>query len=112
MKYFYTFLLLSVLFISCRRNGTVNAEWFEIEIKSPQNIDCNQPEIVFITNRDAAYLLLGNDRGTYIALGLPKVNYPAGTRLQVKIRKPLASEEVVCLTLGPGWAQVMITELK
>jgi hypothetical protein len=106
---FWTVLLLS---LSCSRRATDvdNSGWFQIEIKNQRNIDCGLPEIIFLTNQMEAYAIIGNDLGTYIAQGLPKVNYSIGTKLWVKIRKPQGDELIACTTLGPGWAHVFISE--
>lgn len=90
----------------------MNVDWFQIEIKNQRNIDCSFPEIMFITHQQEAYRIIGNNLGTYVALGLPKVNYPVGTTLFVKMRKPGSNEMVACTTLGTGWSQVYITGIK
>jgi hypothetical protein len=109
-------LLLALIAISvaCRKNAGVstNELFFQVEIKATRNMDCALPEIVFLTNQDKAYDIIGDRKGRYIAYGLPKVNYQAGDKLWVKIRRPVNDEFVLCTTYGPGWAEVTITDVK
>jgi hypothetical protein len=108
-------ILCISIFFSCTRNNTdINGsdQWFKIEIKASRNLDCGLPEINFLDHQNEAYGIIGDNRGTYIAYGLPKVNYQPGDELWVKIRKPAANELGVCTMLGPTWNWVTITETK
>ena len=87
-------------------------KWFLIEVKASANLDCGIPEIVFIDRKEEAYQIIGDNRGVYVASGLPKVLYPAGTRMYVTIQKPDAAQVVICTTMGPSWNQVQINSVK
>jgi hypothetical protein len=108
--------LLVIVINACNKpqQQTTNgpSDWFEIEIKETINTDCQLPSIGFETRRQEAYTILGDSRGTYIALGLPKVLYSVGTKLKVRFRKPTASEDIACTAFGPAWSHVLITEMQ
>jgi hypothetical protein len=110
------FLFISLLFLcsACIKDKEVRGgeTWFQIQIESPHNIDCGFPEISIKTNQAEAYLIIGNDLGRYVALGLPQVNYNAGDMLSVRIRKPVNDEIPVCHALGFGWGQVYIADIR
>ena len=109
-------VFLAGLGSSCYRDNSVpnadNTDWFQVEIKAQRNGDCGLPEIIFLDHQSEAYEIIGDKKGTYIAYGLPKVNYQPGDQLTVKIRKPVANELSVCTMMGPTWSWVTITETK
>ncbi|MEO5562774.1 MAG: hypothetical protein ABIR18_05045 [Chitinophagaceae bacterium] len=109
-------LLLILLATACKKPSNSNSSQpiglFEIEIKATNNVDCKLPEIAFLTRQQEAYSILGDKRGTYIGLGLPKVLYPVGTKLTVRMRKPNASEALACTAMGISWTHAMITEVQ
>jgi hypothetical protein len=115
MRYIFLVLLIASG-ISCRRDNSASytdiTDWFQIEIKAQRNIDCGLPEIIFLDHQSIAYEIIGDKKGTYIAYGLPKVNYHPGDKLNVKIRKPVEDEFGVCTMMGPTWSWVTITEIK
>ena len=111
------FILIPCLSVSCSRNNNAvvnhcGAEWFQVQIKAQKNIDCGFPEIIFLSKQEEAYQVIGNNMGTYIALGLPKVNYQVGDKLCVKINKPSGDQDVACTMLGISWAHVFISDVK
>jgi hypothetical protein len=107
-------LIISLVFIigfsSCKK--APEEKWFLIEVKASANVDCGIPEIVFIDRKEEAYQIIGDNRGIYVASGLPKVLYAAGTRMYVTIQKPDAGQAVICTTMGPSWNQVQINSVK
>jgi hypothetical protein len=108
--------LFILLTINCKKplstNNPQSSQFFQIEIKATSNIDCKQPEIAFLTGQNEAYRILDDKRGVYIGLGLPKVLYPVGTKLTVRIRKPNAAESISCTQIGITWSHAMITEVQ
>ena len=112
MKRLVLILIPIITFFACKKKAVENPDWFQIEIANPANIDCSFPEIVFLTRKQEAYQIIGDSRGKYVALGLPKVFYPAGTKMNVHIHRPSVNEIAVCTTLGPAWSQVIIDEIK
>ena len=102
------------LSMACSRDTkpAASAQWFQIQIENPRNIDCGCPEISFTTNHARAYQIIGNDMGRYVALGLAGKEYNVGEKYMVRIRKPFISEMPVCHALGYAWAQVYIAEIK
>ncbi len=110
----FLFLLMGMLFLSCtKRNDKGDSPiYFQVEIRAVQNLDCALPEIIFLTNQKEAYEIIGDNKGIYLAYGLPKVNYQPGDKLWVKIRKLESNEAVLCTTFGPSWSEVRITEVK
>jgi len=107
-------ILLSLIIISAckKKEEQENTDWFQIEIVAQRNIDCRVPEITFLSRQQEAYQIIGDSRGRYVALGLPKVNYLLGTKMYVSIHRPTLNEAVVCTTLGPSWSQVFIESIK
>ncbi len=76
------------------------------------NLDCGVPGVAFITGINEVKQLLNSSLNIYVATGLPKVYYPTGTRLTVKIKKPEAADAIICTAMGPAFRQVVITEVK
>ena len=106
-------ILFSIIIIgACKKDVAADSDYFSIEIKSPRSIDCGVPEIIFLTRQQEAFQIIGDNKGTYVALGLPKVLYPSGTKMDVLIHKPSSTELAVCTTLGPSLAQVFIEKIK
>lgn len=113
MKHKVTFFIAIIVLFTlsgCKKNQQDN--WFYIEIKSPVNFDCGVPEIIFLDRQQEAYQIIGDSRGLYVASGLPKVLYPAGTRMYVSIKRPVNNEIIACTTMGPGFPQVLVTAVK
>ncbi len=112
-KIISVFILISIIFTSCKKEIEVEGNWYTIEIRTSNNLDCRVPEITFLTGADEVKQLLGSSINIYVATGLPKVNYQPGTQLRVKIRKPEKSTDfIACTTLGPGYSHVIITSMK
>jgi hypothetical protein len=103
-----------VILFDCRKSPRSGGSeiFFQIEITDPYDINCALPDIIFLTNQDKAYKIIGNNLGTYVAYGLPKINYHYGDKLWVRIRKTEANELWACHALGPNWSWVTITETK
>ena len=89
-----------------------NTDWFQIEVVDPSNIDCGVPLIIFLDRQQEAYQIIGNNWGRYLALGLPKVYYPVGTRMYVAIRRPIANDAIICTAFGPTFPAVTIENIK
>ena len=108
------FLLASFFIVtSCKKkNEKPIDDWFQIEIVSSRNFDCDAPDIIFLDRQQDAYQIIGDSRGRYIALGLPDVIYPVGTKLYVSIRRPVANEGILCTHMGPSWSGVVIERIK
>ena len=105
---FISFIIIS----ACKKKAQENTDWFQIEIVAQSNIDCGVPEIIFLDRQQEAYQIIGDSRGRYLALGLPKVYYPVGTRMYVAIRRPTANDAIVCTNLGPSYPSVTIENIK
>jgi hypothetical protein len=113
MKKIFLLLITAIVLLGCKKNECITPDWFEIEIVNQKNMDCFNPEIIFVTRQQEAYQILGISlTNRYVALNLPKVLYPVGTRMQVAIHKPLAGESVVCTAMGPSYGQVYIDDIK
>ena len=112
MKKLFIILIASITICACKKRVQDNADWFQIEITAQKDNDCGAPDIIFLTRQQEAFQIIGDDKGRYVALGLPKVNYPVGTKMYVAIHRPTASETVVCTAMGPSWAQVFIDKIK
>jgi hypothetical protein len=112
MKKIFIILIVSVSICACKKNTQDNGDWFQIEIAVQKDNDCGLPDIIFLSRQTEAYQVIGDNRGMYVALGLPKVNYPVGTKMYVSIRQPSANEIVACTAMGPLWTQVFIKEVK
>ena len=107
------FLITFIAFLACKKTESTTTDWFEIEIVNQKNIDCFNPEIIFLTRQQEAYQILGNSlNNRYVALGLPKVLYPVGTKLYVSIHSPTSTEMTPCTLFGPTYAQVYIDDIK
>ena len=74
MKRFIYFFVLIIFFTSCKKEIEVEGNWYTIEIRTSNNIDCGIPEITFLTGADEAKQLLGSRINIYVATGLPKIN--------------------------------------
>jgi hypothetical protein len=111
-KIISVFILISIIFTSCKKEIEVEGNWYTIEIRTTNNLDCRVPEITFLTGADEVKQLLGSSINIYVATGLPKVNYQPGTQLMVKIRKPDSGDFLLCTTLGPSYRQVVTTDVK
>jgi len=107
-------ILLSLIIISACKKQPVreNTDWFQIEVVAPSNLDCGVPEIIFLDRQQEAYQIIGDSWGRYLALGLPKVYYPVGTRMYVAIHRPTANEAMICTTRGPSFPGVTIENIK
>ena len=105
-------LMLLTFIVACKKNEEAKTNWFEIEIVAQSNIDCGVPEIIFLNRQQEAYEIIGDSSGRYVALGLPEVNYPVGTKMYVFIHRPTVNESIFCTTLGPSWSQVFIESIK
>ena len=112
-------LLFAIITISaCTRDTQVNLsnqDWFLIEIIRQSDGNCNRPLITFLDRQQEAYQIIANSNGIYsqyVALGLPKVNYPVGTTMYVSIRQPKANEAIACITFGPSYSHVYIDNIK
>ena len=111
-------LLIILIFVfspgGCKKDKKTDAggDWFLIEVRNTSNFDCRVPEIIFLNRQQEAYQVIGDSRGVYIATGLPKVLYPAGTKMYVSIQKPTSSDVIACTTMGPSFPQVHITAIK
>ncbi|MEJ7672016.1 MAG: hypothetical protein WKF59_04760 [Chitinophagaceae bacterium] len=112
MKRFIYFFVLIIFFTNCKKEIEVEGNWYTIEIRTSNNIDCGIPEITFLTGINEVKQLLGSRINIYVATGLPKINYQPGTQLMGKIRKPESNDFIACRTLGPSYPQVVITEIK
>ena len=113
MKTFLCSLLIVILFACRKNNGPGGSDFFfQVEIETSSDINCGFPDIAFLNNQEEAYKIIGDNRGTYVAFGLPKVNYQPGDKRWVKIRKTEAGELRACHTFGPSWSWVTITETK
>jgi hypothetical protein len=111
---FIIILILLFTLSACKKNQQDSQQdsWFHIEIKSPDNMDCRVPEIIFLDRQQEAYQIIGNSRGVYVASGLPKVLYTVGDRMYVLIQRPATNQLLVCTTQGPSYPQVHITSVK
>ena len=108
----FLLLLLIVVFCTCRKgHDTAGSEIF-FQVEFTGSYTCALPEIIFLTNRDEAYKIIGDSKGIYLAYGLPKVIYQQGDKLWVRIRKPETNELTACITSEPSWSWVTITETK
>ena len=107
-------LFFGFLLAGCKKDKQTNAggDWFLIEVRNTSNLDCRVPEIIFLNRQQEAYQIIGDSKGVYIATGLPKVLYPAGTQLYVSIQKPVMSDMIICTTMGPSYPQVQIKAVK
>ena len=85
--------------------------WMRIEIKLKQNPDCQAPEIVFLSNQDKAFTILGDTSGRYLATGLPD-SADVGDRYYVEIVRPLPSNYVSCTTMGPPYTQAHVIQIR
>ena len=114
MKKIFLLLIVAISFFSCKKTErTTSPDWFEIEIVNQKNMDCFVPEVIFVTrHQDAAQILGSSLINRYVALNLPKVLYPVGTRMHVAFHKPVAGEGVPCTAMGPTYAQVYIDIIK
>lgn len=112
MKTILTILLLGTLALGCSPDVDPPNEWFEIEIKELEDVSCKLPVIIFRSHQQQAYEIIGNNSGTYNALNLPAGTYTVGTRLTVKIEKPIAPAPVICDAIGPHYPQVFIAEIQ
>jgi hypothetical protein len=113
MKTIVTILISFIIISACKKEKTPEiTDWFQIEIVASNNIDCGVPEIIFLSRQQEAYQVIGNSWGRYLAIGLPKVLYPVGTRMYVAIHRPTANDAIVCTTFGPSFPGVAIENIK
>jgi hypothetical protein len=112
MKRILILMIASITLYACKKRVQENTDWFQIEITAQKDIDCGAPNITFLTRQQEAFQIIGDSKGQYVALGLPKVNYPVGTKMYVTIHRPSANEIVFCTAFGPSWAQVFIDKIK
>lgn len=89
------------------------SSWLRIEVKTKENPYCHVPEIVFLTDQEKAYAILGDNRGTYLATGLPD-SADVGDRYYVEIVRPLPSNYVACSSMGPAppYTQAHIIQIR
>ncbi len=109
-KLFSIFFVIIIICTSCKKEPEGN--WFIIEIKAQKDINCGGPVISFVTGINEAKFFLSSNSNSYVATGLPKVNYKVGDQLTVAIKKPDGQDAIACLTLGINWPQVVITEVR
>lgn len=113
MKTIVTILVSVIIISACKKEKVQeNTDWFQIEIVASSNIDCDVPEIIFLSRQQEAYQVIGNSSGRYVALGLPKVLYPVGTKMDVAIHRPTGNEAIVCANFGPSLPGVFIEKIK
>ena len=113
-KSFLIIILLAAGLNGCKKDKNTDpaGDWFLIEVRSPSNLDCKVPEIIFLNRQQEAYQVIGNNSGYYIASGLPKVLYAVGTKMYVTIQKPADGQLLMCTTMGPSFPQVHINAVK
>jgi hypothetical protein len=85
--------------------------WLAIEVKVKENPDCHVPEIVFLNGQEKAYAILGDNRGTYLATGLPDTA-DVGDRYLVEIIRPLPSNYVACTTMNSQLTQAHVIQIR
>lgn len=111
MRILLSILIAFIFLNSCKKESAPSQDgWFIIQIQSQKDINCGYPVISFTTGIEEAKNILNSNTNTYVALNLPKVNYAVGQQLNVKIKKP--DPGIACITLGPTYPQVEITDIK
>jgi hypothetical protein len=117
MKRLFIMVLCGLLITACVRkpmeeegfnNGDVSM--MRVEVKTKENPDCHVPEIIFLNGQQKAFAILGDNRGTYLATGLPD-SADVGDQYNVEIVKPLPNNALNCSSMGPAWAQVHIIQI-
>lgn len=85
--------------------------WLNIEVKLKENADCHVPEIVFITNQEKAFAILGDNSGRYLATGLPD-SADVGDRYFVEIVRPLPANYVACTSMTTPYTQAHVIQVR
>lgn len=101
------FLLVILFFIlaSCSKEKSYNATVLG------KGIDCGDSYLLKF-NEGVSGLPENNIDNTFYEINLLEAYKIEGKKVNVEFREPKNEEIMLCTTLGPGYAQVFITEVK
>ncbi|TCJ16202.1 hypothetical protein EPD60_07595 [Flaviaesturariibacter flavus] len=106
------FLAAPILFVACNKEQESSSTWLNAKVVSIADMNCGRPLLNFAQDSAAIRAITGNEWLTYVTKDFPAEYTVVGNDVLVKVRQINPEESFPCITLGPSFPVIVVTDVR